>query len=99
MNMDDQVLMLRKHYINEIDRIYGQKFQMRLMAVMLFDQNKYLNSLKAIEVTSSIIERSYVDCNPKRMLRYLVILKSVIDELIEKADKDYAKMWDNKLTH
>ena len=54
MNTDDQVFMLRKFYINEIDRIYGQKFQMRLISVMLFDQNKYSNSLKAIEVTSCI---------------------------------------------
>ncbi|HBV84388.1 MAG TPA: hypothetical protein DEB74_16670 [Lachnospiraceae bacterium] len=99
MNTDDQVFMLRKFYINEIDRIYGQKFQMRLISVMLFDQNKYSNSLKAIEVTSCIIERACVDCNPKRMLKYLVILKSVIDDLIEKTDKDYTKMWDNKLTH
>lgn len=99
MNMDDQVLMLRNHYMNEIDRIYEQKFQMRLMAVMLFDQNRYSKSLKAIEVTSSIIERACVDCNPKRMLKYLVILKSIIDELTEKIDKDYTKIWDNKLTH
>ena len=99
MNMDDQVLMLRKHYINEIDRIYGQKFQMRLIAVMLFDPNRYLNSLKVIEVISSIIGRACVDCNPKRMLKYLVVLRFIIDELIEKADKDYIKMWDNKLTH
>lgn len=99
MNVDDQVLMLRRCYINEIDRIYGKKFQMRLMAVMLFDQNRYSNSFKAIEVMSSIIERACVDCNPKRMLKYLVILKSIIDELIEKTDKDFTKMWDNKLTH
>lgn len=99
MDMDDQVIMLRKHYISEIDRIYDQKFQMRLMAVMLFDQNRYSNLLKAIEVTSSIIERASVDCNPKRMLKYLVFLKSVIDGLIEKTNKDYTKMWDTKLTH
>lgn len=99
MNLDDQVLMLRNYYINEIDRIYCQKFQMRLISVMLFDQSKYSNLLKVIEVTSSIIERACVDCNPKRMLKYLVVLKSVINDLIEKMDNDYTKMWDNKLTH
>lgn len=99
MNVDDQVLLLRKLYLNEIDRIYGQKFQMRLMSVMIFDQNRYSNLLKAIEVTSSIIERACVDCNPKRMLKYLVILKSAIDGLIEKTDKDYLKIWDNRVTH
>ena len=99
MNVDDQVLLLRKLYLNEIDRIYGQKFQMRLMSVMIFDQNRYSNLLKAIEVTSSIIERACVDCNPKRMLKYLVILKSAIDGLIEKTDKDYLKIWDNRITH
>lgn len=99
MNVDDQVFMLRKLYLDEIDRIYGQKFQMRLMSVMIFDQNRYSNSLKTIEVISSIIERACVDCNPKRMLKYLVILKSVIDDLFEKTDKDYTNMWDNRLTH
>ncbi len=99
MDMDDQVLMLREHYTNEIDRVYDERFQMRLMAVMLFDQNRYSNLLKAIEVTSSIIESACIDCNPKRMLKYLVVLKFVVDELMAKIDKDYKKMWDNKLTH
>ena len=99
MNVNDQVLMLRKHYIKEIEQIYGQKFQMRLMAVMFFDQNGYSNLLKTIEMTTSIIESAYLDCNPKRMLKYLVILKSIIDDLIEKTDKDYIKMLDYEFTH
>ena len=99
MNMDNQVIMLRKYYINEINRIYEQKFQMRLMVVMLFDQNTYSNSLKSIEVTSSIIESACVDCNPKRILKYLVLLRTIIDDLIEQTDRDYIKIWENKLTH
>ena len=99
MNVNDQVLMLRKHYIKEIEQIYDQKFQMRLMAVMFFDQNGYSNLLKTIEVITSIIESAYLDCNPKRILKYLVILKSVIDDLIEKTNKDYIKMLDYEFTH
>ena len=68
MNVEDQVLILRMQYLKEIDRIYEQRFQMRLMSVMLFNQRSYTNSIKNIEVTSSIIERSCVDCNPKRIM-------------------------------
>ena len=99
MNVEDQVLILRMKYLKEIDRIYEQRFQMRLMSVMLFNQRSYTNSIKNIEVTSSIIERSCVDCNPKRIMFYLVILKTIVDELIKRTDKDYEKLWDNKLTH
>ena len=99
MNIDDQVIILRKKYINEIDRIYEQEFQMRLISVMLFDQNRYSNSLKTIETISSIIERACMDCNPKRILKYLLILNAVIDDLLEKINSEYTKIWDNKLTH
>lgn len=99
MSMDNQVMLLRQYYLTEIDRIYEHRFQMRLMAVLLFDQNRFTNKLNSIETISSIIERACVDCNPKRMMKYIIVLKEVIDDLVEKTDKDYKKMWDDKLTH
>lgn len=99
MNLDDQVSILRGYYRNEIERVYDKRFQMRLMSVMAFDQNAYLKLMQSVEITSSITESSVIDCNPKRMLRYLFVLRSAIDGLIEKTEKDYKKMWDNKLTH
>lgn len=99
MSMDKQVILLRRYYLTEIDRIYEHRFQMRLMAVFMFDQNRFTNKLKSIETVSSIIERACVDCNPKRMMRYIIVLKEAIDDLVEKTDRDYKKMWDDKLTH
>lgn len=99
MSMDNQVMLLRQYYLTEIDRIYEHRFQMRLMAVLLFDQNRFTNKLKSIETISSIIESACVDCNPKRMMKYIIVLKEVIDDLVEKTDKAYKKMWDDKLTH
>lgn len=92
-------MVLRKQYTDTISQIYDEKMQMRLMAVMLFDQNQYTCLLKIIELLSSIIESSFMECNPKRMLKFLILLKATIDELNSKIDKDYKKMWDNKLTH
>lgn len=99
MNVDEQVVLLRNQYLIQVSRIYETKFQMRLMSVVLFDQNKYSKLIKTIEVISAIIEQAYVDCNPQRMLYYLVILRSRIDDLENKIDNDYNRLWDRKLSH
>ena len=99
MDIDGQVLALRGCYRTEIKRVYDVKFQMRLKSVMFFNLDYYDRLLHAVEKLSSIIEGAVTDCNPKRILRYLIILRSTIDDLIAQTDKDYNKLWDNKLTH
>jgi hypothetical protein len=99
MNMDDQVSALKKTYRDEIERVYDKTFQMRLMSVQMFDSNSYTRLMKTVETSASLIEGAAFDCNPKRMLRYLIVLKYSIDDLIDKTEKDYKKFWDNKLTH
>ncbi len=54
--------------------------------------------MKSIEVISSIIEGTVSDRNPKRLLRYIVMLRKVIEQLVTEIDKDYKRLWDNRLT-
>ena len=99
MDVNNQVSMLRSYYKLEINRVYDLKFQMKLMSVMSFNRDKYSKILKSIEVISSIIESAVIDCNPRRILKYLVILRVSIDDLIFQVDMEYNKLWDSKLTH
>ena len=99
MNMDAQVATLRMQYKNEIERVYDKTFQMRLMSVQAFNISEYTKMIKMIETSASLIEGEAFDCNPKRMLIYLIVLKKAIDKLTEKTEKDYKRFWDNRLTH
>ena len=99
MNMDSQVATLRMQYKNEIERVYDKTFQMRLMSVQAFNISEYTKMIKMIETSASLIEGAAFDCNPKRMLIYLIVLKKAIDKLTEKTEKDYKRFWDNRLTH
>ena len=99
MNMDAQVATLRMQYKNEIERVYDKTFQMRLMSVQAFNISEYSKMIKMIETSASLIEGAAFDCNPKRMLIYLIVLKKAIDKLTEKTEKDYKRFWDNRLTH
>lgn len=99
MDVNNQVSMLRRYYKLEINRVYDLKFQMKLMSVMSFNRDKYSRIIKSVEIISSIIESAVIDCNPKRILKYLVILRVNIDDFIIQVDKEYNKLWDNKLTH
>lgn len=99
MNMDAQVATLRMQYKNEIERVYDKTFQMRLMSVQAFNISEYTKMIKMIETSASLIEGAAFDCNPKRMLIYLIVLKKAIDKLTEKTEKDYKRFWDNRLTH
>lgn len=99
MNMDNQVATLRIQYKNEIERVYDKTFQMKLISVQTFNTNEYNRMMKLVETSASLIEGAAFDCNPKRMLIYLIVLRNEIDKLIEKTEKDYIRLWDNKLTH
>lgn len=99
MDTDEQVLALRNKYLEEVGRVYDSELQMKLMSVMFFNKSQYEQNLKSIEVISSIIEGAVSDRNPKRLLRYVVMLRKVIEHLVFEIDKDYKRLWDNRLTH
>jgi hypothetical protein len=98
MGMDDQIILLRKIYKEEIKRVYDSRFQMRLMAVMPFNKDFYYQRIKRIEVLSKIIEEAAIDCKPKRMMHYLFLIDFSVEEVIEQTVKDYKTFWENKLT-
>ncbi len=98
MDTDEQVLALRNKYLEEVEKVYDSGLQMKLMSVMAFNKSQYEQSLKSIEVISSIIEGTVSDRNPKRLLRYIVMLRKVIEQLVTEIDKDYKRLWDNRLT-
>ena len=97
MDIEKQIFALRNGYLEEMKRVYDKKLQMRLMAVIAFNRHQYERNLKTIEVISSIIEGAVTDCNPKRMLRYIVMLHEVIDNLVSQIDADYQSFWEDKL--
>lgn len=98
MDTDEQVLALRNKYLEEVEKVYDSGLQMKLMSVMVFNKSQYEQKLKSIEVISSIIEGAVSDRNPKRLLRYIVMLRKVIERLVLEIDKDYKRLWDNRLT-
>lgn len=71
---------------------------MKLMSVIAFHRKQYEEDLKSIELISSIIEGAVTGCNPKRMLRYIIVLQKVIDDLVFQIEKDYKDFWERKLT-
>lgn len=98
MDVDGQICVLRNRYLGEIKRIYDRRFQMKLMSVIAFHRKQYEEDLKSIELISSIIEGAVTGCNPKRMLRYIIVLQKVIDDLVFQIEKDYKDFWERKLT-
>ncbi len=97
-DLDLILSVMREMYRREIGKVYKREFQMKLVSVMYYNEEQYKAELKIIETISSIIESAFSSRSPKRMLRYIVMLRIAVEKLEHQTESDFQNKWADRLT-
>lgn len=97
MDINEQISAVRIVYKKLMDPIYEKEFIMRTASVMGSEIEWYSWAISIVEAISSLIETALASGNPKRALKYCVMLDNSIRLFIKRTDDDYHMLIDKRL--
>ncbi len=91
-----QLEIIRKISKDKISVIYHKKFLLKFTVSITEDKKWFEKQLSQIELLYALIETSVMGANPRKALRYLCIMNSLIEQLVKYADCAYALKLEKK---
>ena len=86
--VEHQITALKNIYSIQKQKIYTDNFCMKLAYAMSKHNKSYIDLLKKIDITASIIERAIAKCDARRCFHYLIIYINDTDRLFSLVDAD-----------
>lgn len=87
--IENQINELRRLYTQHMNDMYEQNFRRKFAAVYSLDKNWYSNKIEFIDICAAVLEHSIMANNPRRILRYYILLVYNTEELKKRCEEDF----------